>query len=63
MKATITIKMDNAAFDEAGYELASVLNKLATQIKASSVSGGGRYSIRDSNGNVVGELKITGKRD
>jgi hypothetical protein len=65
MRATITIKMDNAAFvengDRGGIELAKILHRLADKVDG-NISIGGADSIRDSNGNIVGELKIRGKR-
>lgn len=63
MRATITINMDNAAFDDTQqYELARILAKLANTVQGSSITDINGQSIRDINGNVVGSIKITGRR-
>lgn len=56
MKATITIKMDNAAFDNGhASELGRILRKLAERIE----EDGPNYApCMDSNGNKVGEFNI-----
>lgn len=58
MKCTITINMDNAAFDNPG-ELARILRKAAELTE----DGPENLCLRDINGNLVGQLKIIGKRD
>jgi len=61
MKATITINMDNAAFeDDREGELSRILHVLANQI----VHGDDplrQRTLRDSNGNAVGEFAVSGK--
>jgi hypothetical protein len=58
--------MDNAAFDHPGLELARILCDLADKIENMTFDGVKLYSavtsIRDVNGNRIGEFKITGKR-
>lgn len=58
MKATITVQMDNAAFDENGInlELASILERLTDLLRQDSEFV--RRSLYDSNGNKVGEFLI-----
>ena len=62
MKATLTIQMDNAAFEDSpGLELAWILRELSGDIKnnrPNSVFVGNVLSIKDSNGNKVGSLTI-----
>ena len=56
MTLTITITMDNAAFDpEPGPEVARILRKLADQLEdnVEKVS-----ALRDINGNKVGEVEV-----
>lgn len=57
MKFKCEIDMNNAAFDDRG-ELVRVLREVACEIKYERTSG----TIRDSNGNKVGEYSITGRR-
>lgn len=63
MKATITVEMNNAAFElPAGSELARILRELASKIDESNLEGEDRiWKLRDINGNNVGQLKVTGK--
>jgi hypothetical protein len=57
MKATITVKMHTAAFaHSSASELARILIDLAYQIKE---EGPDFVTIRDVNGNTVGEFRIS----
>ena len=57
MTAKLTIKMDNAAFEEdAAGELSRILLDLSDSVNYGSWSD--PYIIRDINGNKVGELVI-----
>ena len=58
MKATISIQMDNAAFEsDGGYmELADILRDLAKHVN----HGERERVLHDLNGNRVGQFKITG---
>lgn len=61
MKAKIVIQMDNAAFeDDPSVELARILQELAVRVTGASLD---KYfpllSLRDINGNCVGELEVT----
>lgn len=58
MRAIIKIDMDNAAFDEPAVELARILRTLAVQVEWNDA----KIKILDINGNVVGEMKLIGKR-
>ncbi len=56
MHAKITVKMDNAAFEDTpATELARILRTLAEKIEN---EGPGICTLRDVNGNTVGEFKI-----
>jgi hypothetical protein len=61
MKSTITIKMDNAAFEDNGNgnELARILEKAAAWAEASILEAGDSKNLFDINGNKVGTLAIT----
>jgi hypothetical protein len=67
MKATITVEMDNAAFDDAPGELARVLRELADTVVFCRASFDNPYdrkvTARDANGNQVAVLKVTGRRE
>ena len=60
MKATITINMDNAAFEELpSIELARILQKLAEHISGYElVYAPETYTLKDINGNTVGKMQI-----
>lgn len=56
MTAQITVKMDNAAFENAAAtELARILRHLAEQVEAGELAP---INLRDSNGNRVGEFVV-----
>lgn len=59
---TITIKTDNAAFDDGvsgATEVARILRKMAEQLDESAAF---RFAtVRDTNGNTVGRIMLTGK--
>ena len=61
MKATITVNMDNAAFEpDNGQELARILRRLAGWIEGvRRVSPDESQGLRDVNGNTVGQFTIT----
>ncbi len=59
MKATLEIKMDNAAFDEPASELGRILRELAEKIENDGVD---HCSLFDFNGNKVGSFGIIGRR-
>ena len=56
MTVTISIQCENAAFEEpdSGRELARILRQLAEQFEDGQVPG----TLRDVNGNTVGEVSI-----
>ncbi len=64
MKATLTIDMDNAAFEDNGpaTELGRILRELAGKVEQARVDDGydgeDIYHARDANGHRVGELRI-----
>jgi len=65
MKMTITIDIDNAAFDPpgTGAELARILADVARKLKncVHQRTPGMRQNLYDVNGNHVGEMTTTGK--
>ncbi len=60
MDVTITIKTDNAAFeDDPTHEVARILRKLADQMEESGLFQSGlSRKLVDFNGNVVGQMEI-----
>ena len=65
MNATISIEMDNTAFEDAkASETARILRELATKIEdAGEQLGAPTYGVigihlRDINGNIVGQFRI-----
>lgn len=68
MKLKVEIKMDNAAFEARGdapsrwrdgREAARILRDLAGRISLQTLEAGDIESLRDINGNKVGEAKVT----
>ena len=62
MTAKITIKMDNAAFDDGQGgrgELARILRNVALHIEGTGATEG---AVMDGNGNRVGDFKVTGRQ-
>lgn len=57
MKLTITIKMDNAAFEEQGPEVARILTRYAKWVEGCTFVCDAR--LLDVNGNHVGQAKVT----
>jgi hypothetical protein len=56
----ITIKMDNAAFEEcAGEEAARILRDVASYLDGKHLVPSDTAPVRDLNGNTVGEAKVT----
>ena len=61
MRVTITIDMDNAAFEDTpGIEVARILKVVAERVQAdpSNPDDWGAPRLRDINGNAVGEVLI-----
>lgn len=52
---TITIKTDNAAFEDKGVELARILRRLADAMESTNGEYNGK--LIDVNGNTVGAVK------
>lgn len=53
----ISINIDNAAFgDEPGREVIRILHNIADHITDKGTER--KYSLRDYNGNIVGEAKV-----
>ena len=60
MKLTITITMDNAAFEPSnGEEIARILEKLAVLWRGESLEAGESAHLLDFNGNKVGKAEVT----
>ena len=58
MKVTITINMNNDAFqNREHYELARILNELAYRIDREFIESG--HPVKDLNGNQVGSVEFT----
>lgn len=55
MELLISINMDNAAFEENMDELAQMLLRVDRRIKSAYTEG----RLRDSNGNTVGDWRIS----
>jgi hypothetical protein len=59
MQATLTIQMDNAAFEENSVELARILQDIASKIEQQGgVATGDTFVAMDLNGNRVGKLEV-----
>lgn len=62
MKATITIKLDGPAFDNAGKELARILRRVAQAYESTCViDPGDDLRVMDHIGQPVGWVRITGR--
>lgn len=67
MKLKIEIQMDNAAFEAEGQtarfrngdEPARILQRLTVGWKGTDLEAGESWTLRDFNGNAVGEAKVT----
>ena len=60
MQLTISINLDNAAFEEdLGTELASLFQKIEQQFQGIHPPDGTAQAIRDTNGNTVGSFQIS----
>lgn len=60
MKLTITIQMDNAAFEpDPEHETICILTSLAVGIREDQLAPGWSATLQDSNGNTVGKAKVT----
>lgn len=59
MTFRLVVKMDNAAFEAPGTELARILRELADDVddQLNDVSGASA-NVRDVNGNTVGTWKV-----
>jgi hypothetical protein len=60
MKLTITMDMDNAAFEDGpGSEAARILRTLAQKIDGVDLEIDDRVALLDVNGNRVGSMNVT----
>jgi hypothetical protein len=60
VKATITIDMDNAAFEDApGSELARILRRLAKAVDGHDFDPRDSGKLYDINGNTVGSFTVS----
>ncbi len=63
MKLTVKIEMDNAAFEDVnGNEASRILTWLSEQIRDWALQPKEGGPLRDINGNVIGEWRVTGDR-
>jgi hypothetical protein len=67
MKLIVEVTMDNAAFDSSGFELARVLSaaqdrtiELLTGTRTEHFAPGTYAELRDTNGNLVGSVRLEG---
>ena len=60
MTLTITINMDNGAFDENPGEAARILREQVIRHLENGIERGNGWGLMDVNGNRVGVAKITG---
>lgn len=58
MKLSVTLSLDNAAFDDSG-EASRILKDVADSLILSGVYVGLRFPIHDINGNNVGTMRVT----
>jgi len=58
MKLTVNIRMDNAAFEDAG-ELSRILRDLAKTLDGRTFDSECGSTVRDINGNTVGTYQIS----
>lgn len=57
---TITIRMDNAAFEDNPHEVNDILHSFITRTEGhAALAPGEVMTLHDSNGNTVGEAKVT----
>ena len=60
MKLTLHFDMDNAAFEDMpGQEAARILRDAARKIEGTEPTDRGRFPLTDSNGNKVGEVRVS----
>lgn len=59
MKLTITINLDNAAFDPPAPEVARILEHASEQMQDMTFQEGEYKRVYDFNGNKVGEWRIS----
>lgn len=60
MKLTITIQMDNAAFEgDPGSEAGRILVELIENLDAQELRPGLSETLRDVNGNTIGKAKVS----
>ena len=57
MKIVINIKTGNSAFEDSNTELYDIMGRISMAVSDGERGG----NIRDSNGNTVGNYKVTGK--
>ena len=60
MNLTISINLDNAAFEEdLGTELASLFQEIEQKFQGIHLLNTAAHAIRDTNGNTVGSFQIS----
>lgn len=60
MKLTITVELDNAAFEDGGAEeVGRILADVASRIPDPLDQTGGQLMLHDANGNYCGTAEIT----
>lgn len=61
MKINLELTTDNAAFEDNGidFEVSRILKKLADSISEKGFEADSVFILRDTNGNKVGEAKVS----
>lgn len=61
MKINLELTTDNAAFEDNGidYEVSKILKDLAYRISENGIETDNVFILRDTNGNKVGEAKVS----
>jgi hypothetical protein len=60
MNLSISISMDNAAFEDgSGGEVARILREFATKIDSAELHDGDTWKLMDINGNRVGRVVVS----
>jgi hypothetical protein len=62
MRFQLSISMDNDAFrEDTGPETARIMRALAERVEHSTLTAGDSGTVRDTNGNTVGQWSVSGE--
>lgn len=59
MQFTLTVNMDNAAFEDANLELETILNRVTERVQYADLTNTWSFTVYDSNGNKVGTCSVS----